>query len=447
MAGTLEDKSIWEDGEESLGEEVLRMPTDEIQSIFELVLMLFTSDYLILLVLGRTRLMDNEIKIMKSEVMRITHELQTQNEKIKDNTEKIKVNKTLPYLVSNVIELLDVEDEEEDDGAVMVMDTQRKGKCAVIKTSTRQTYFLPVIGLVDAEKLKPGDLVGVNKDSYLILETLPAEYDARVKAMEVDERPTEQYSDIGGLDKQIQELIEAVVLPMTHKEKFKNLGIHPPKGVLLYGPPGTGKTLLARACAAQTKSTFLKLAGPQLVQMFIGDGAKLVRDAFALAKEKAPAIIFIDELDAIGTKRFDSEKAGDREVQRTMLELLNQLDGFSSTADIKVIAATNRVDILDPALLRSGRLDRKIEFPHPNEEARARIMQIHSRKMNVSPEVNFEELARTTDDFNGAQCKAVCVEAGMIALRRSASTVTHEDFMDAIMEVQAKKKANLNYYA
>ncbi|XP_065092509.1 26S proteasome regulatory subunit 6A-B [Ochlerotatus camptorhynchus] len=428
MAGTLEDKSIWEDGEETLGEEVLRMPTDEIVS--------------------RTRLMDNEIKIMKSEVMRITHELQTMNEKIKDNTEKIKVNKTLPYLVSNVIELLDVDpQEEEDDGAVVVLDSQRKGKCAVIKTSTRQTYFLPVIGLVDPEKLKPGDLVGVNKDSYLILETLPAEYDARVKAMEVDERPTEQYSDIGGLDKQIQELIEAVVLPMTHKEKFKNLGIHPPKGVLLYGPPGTGKTLLARACAAQTKSTFLKLAGPQLVQMFIGDGAKLVRDAFALAKEKSPAIIFIDELDAIGTKRFDSEKAGDREVQRTMLELLNQLDGFSSTADIKVIAATNRVDILDPALLRSGRLDRKIEFPHPNEEARARIMQIHSRKMNVSPDVNFEELARSTDDFNGAQCKAVCVEAGMIALRRSAVAVTHEDFMDAIMEVQAKKKANLNYYA
>lgn len=404
-ASSLEDKNIWEDGEEALAEEVLRMSTDEI--------------------ISRTRLLDTEVKIMKSEVMRINHELQSQTDKIKENAEKIKVNKTLPYLVSNVIELLDIDPEEtEEEGAVVDLDAQRKGKCAVIKTSTRQTYFLPVIGLVDAEKLKPGDLVGVNKDSYLILETLPAEYDARVKAMEVDERPTEQYSDIGGLDKQIQELIEAVVLPMTHKEKFVNLGIHPPKGVLLYGPPGTGKTLLARACAAQTKSTFLKLAGPQLVQMFIGDGAKLVRDAFALAKEKAPAIVFIDELDAIGTKRFDSEKAGDREVQRTMLELLNQLDGFSSTTDIKVIAATNRVDILDPALLRSGRLDRKIEFPHPNEEARARIMQIHSRKMNVSPDVNFEELSRTTDDFNGAQCKAVCVEAGMIALRRNAQVVT-----------------------
>uniref|UniRef100_A0A7N5P313 Proteasome 26S subunit, ATPase 3 n=1 Tax=Ailuropoda melanoleuca TaxID=9646 RepID=A0A7N5P313_AILME len=349
---------------------------------------------------------------MKSEVLRVTHELQAMKDKIKENSEKIKVNKTLPYLVSNVIELLDVDpNDQEEDGANIDLDSQRKGKCAVIKTSTRQTYFLPVIGLVDAEKLKPGDLVGVNKDSYLILETLPTEYDSRVKAMEVDERPTEQYSDIGGLDKQIQELVEAIVLPMNHKEKFENLGIQPPKGVLMYGPPGTGKTLLARACAAQTKATFLKLAGPQLVQMFIGDGAKLVRDAFALAKEKAPSIIFIDELDAIGTKRFDSEKAGDREVQRTMLELLNQLDGFQPNTQVKVIAATNRVDILDPALLRSGRLDRKIEFPMPNEEARARIMQIHSRKMNVSPDVNYEELARCTDDFNGAQCKAVCVEA------------------------------------
>ena len=178
--------------------------------------------------------------------------------------------------------------------------------------------------------MKPADLVGVNKDSYLILDTLPAEYDSRVKAMEVDEKPTEDYSDIGGLDKQIQELREAVVLPMTHAEKFKTLGIRAPKGVLLYGPPGTGKTLIARACAAQTNAAYLKLAGPLLVQMFIGDGAKLVRDAFALAKEKAPAIIFIDEIDAIGTKRFDSDTNGDREVQRTMLELLNQLDGFSS---------------------------------------------------------------------------------------------------------------------
>ncbi|KAG6586242.1 26S proteasome regulatory subunit 6A-like A, partial [Cucurbita argyrosperma subsp. sororia] len=380
-----------------------------------------------------SRLLDNEIRILKEEVQRTNLDLESLKEKIKENQEKIKLNKQLPYLVGNIVEILEMnpEDEAEEDGANIDLDSQRKGKCVVLKTSTRQTIFLPVVGLVDPDKLKPGDLVGVNKDSYLILDTLPSEYDSRVKAMEVDEKPTEDYNDIGGLEKQIQELVEAIVLPMTHKERFQKLGIRPPKGVLLYGPPGTGKTLMARACAAQTNATFLKLAGPQLVQMFIGDGAKLVRDAFQLAKEKSPCIIFIDEIDAIGTKRFDSEVSGDREVQRTMLELLNQLDGFSSDERIKVIAATNRADILDPALMRSGRLDRKIEFPHPTEEARARIMQIHSRKMNVHPDVNFEELARSTDDFNGAQLKAVCVEAGMLALRRDATEVNHEDFNEA----------------
>uniref|UniRef100_A0ACD5ZBW7 Uncharacterized protein n=1 Tax=Avena sativa TaxID=4498 RepID=A0ACD5ZBW7_AVESA len=396
-----------------------------------------------------SRLLDNEVRVLKDELQRNNLELENFKDKIKENQEKIKLNKQLPYLVGNIVEILEMnpEDEAEEDGANIDLDSQRKGKCVVLKTSTRQTIFLPVIGLVDPDNLKPGDLVGVNKDSYLILDTLPSEYDSRVKAMEVDEKPTEDYNDIGGLEKEIQELVEAIVLPMTHKEQFQKLGIRPPKGVLLYGPPGTGKTLMARACAAQTNATFLKLAGPQLVQMFIGDGAKLVRDAFELAKEKAPCIIFIDEIDAIGTKRFDSEVSGDREVQRTMLELLNQLDGFSSDERIKVIAATNRADILDPALLRSGRLDRKIEFPHPKEEARARILQIHSRKMNVNPDVNFEELARSTDDFNGAQLKAVCVEAGMLALRRDATEVIHEDFNEGIIQVQAKKKSSLNYYA
>ncbi|OMJ15903.1 26S protease regulatory subunit 6A [Smittium culicis] len=397
---------------------------------------------------NRTRLIENEIRVLKSEFSRMTHEQQTMEEKIKDNSQKIEMNKQLPYLVSNVVEILDINpDEEEEDGANVDLDSQRKGKCAVIKTSTRQTIFLPLIGLVDSSELEAGDLIGVHKDSFLVLEKLPAEYDSRVKAMEVDEKPVEDYTDIGGLDKQIEELVEAIVLPLTHAERFKNLGIKPPKGVLMYGPPGTGKTLLARACAAQTQSTYLKLAGPQLVQMFIGDGAKMVRDAFALAKEKSPCIIFIDEIDAIGTKRFDSEKSGDREVQRTMLELLNQLDGFGSDDRIKVIAATNRIDTLDPALLRSGRLDRKIEFPLPNQTARARILQIHSRKMNVSENVNFDELARSCDEFNGAMCKAICVEAGMIALRRGGTKLMHEDFMEGIQEVQSRKKTSLQYFA
>eukprot|EP00035_Acanthoeca_spectabilis_P035130 m.32667 g.32667 ORF g.32667 m.32667 type:complete len:428 (+) comp7073_c0_seq1:22-1305(+) len=398
---------------------------------------------------SKARLLSNQSKYLQKQKGNFRHEKEKFDAMIKENSEKIKMNKQLPYLVGNVVELLDLAPEEgsAEDGANVDLDAERKGKTAVIKTSTRQTIFLPVIGLVPAEKLKPSDLVGVNKDSYLILDTLPAEYDSRVKAMEVDEKPQEVYTDIGGLDKQIEELVEAIVLPFKHKERFITIGIRPPKGCLMYGPPGTGKTLMARACAAESNATFLKLAGPQLVQMFIGDGAKLVRDAFALAKEKAPTIIFIDELDAIGTKRFDSDKAGDREVQRTMLELLNQLDGFQPNDDIKVIAATNRIDILDPALLRSGRLDRKIEFPHPNEAARAQIMQIHSRKMNVSPDVNYEELARCTEDFNGAQCKAVCVEAGMIALRNENTELKHNDYMDAILEVQAKKKKELNYYA
>jgi 26S proteasome regulatory subunit T5 len=415
--------------EDSLDQEILSLSTEDVNS--------------------RTRLLENDIKVMRSELQRLGHDKQVMLEKIKDNKEKIDNNRQLPYLVGNIVELLDVEAEEEasNQGANIDLDSTRIGKSAVVKTSTRQTVFLPMIGLVDNETLKPNDLVGVNKDSYLVLDTLPAEYDSRVKTMEVDEKPTETYSDIGGLDKQIEELVEAIVLPMKQAEKFKKLGIKAPKGALMYGPPGTGKTLLARACAAQSEATFLKLAAPQLVQMFIGDGAKLIRDAFALAKEKAPTIIFIDELDAIGTKRFDSEKSGDREVQRTMLELLNQLDGFGSDDRVKVLCATNRVDVLDPALLRSGRLDRKIEFPLPSEEARASILQIHSRKMTVDGSINWQELARSTDEFNGAQLKAVVVEAGMIALRNGQSNVKHEDFIEAIGEVQARKSKSVSFYA
>jgi len=407
----------------------------------------------------RIHLLNNDIRIMKSDVQRITHESRGQRERIRENQEKVKLNKQLPYLVANVVEVLEpdaedgLEEEEREAGDATDVDAQRKTRSAVVRTSTRQTIFLPVPGLVNPDELKPSDLVGTNKDSYLILEKLPEEFDSRVQAMEVDERPTEEYSDIGGADQQIQELIEAVVLPMTHKDMFESIGIRPPKGVLLHGPPGTGKTLLARACANQTNAIFLKLAGPQLVQMFIGDGAKLIRDAFELAKAKikqgvsAGAILFIDEIDAIGTKRFGGDQSGDREVQRTMLELLSQLDGFSSNEMIKVIAATNRPDVLDPALLRSGRLDRKIELPHPNEGARTKILKIHSRKMHVSSEVVYEELARSCEDFNGAQLKAVATEAGIFALRRESTEIMHEDFVEAITVVAAKKKGSLDYFA
>eukprot|EP00915_Cephaloidophora_sp_WS-2016_P009244 GHVH01013103.1.p1 GENE.GHVH01013103.1~~GHVH01013103.1.p1 ORF type:complete len:479 (+),score=75.43 GHVH01013103.1:90-1439(+) len=388
-----------------------------------------------------------ETRVLKHMVNDLNHKVEDQTRSIQDNKDKIKLNKQLPYLVASITEILDGDEGDDVEDGVTQGPGMGVSKTGIVKTTTRQTIYLPTIGLINPDELSPNDLVGVNKDSYLVLDKLPPEYDSRVQAMEIDERPKEDYSDIGGCDKQIKELIEAVVLPMTHADMFKKLGIKPPKGVLLHGPPGTGKTLLARAIAAQSNCTFLKLAGPQLVQMFIGDGAKIVRDAFELAKSKAPAIIFIDEIDAVGTRRQDAELSGDREVQRTMLELLNQLDGFSSDDRVKVIAATNRPDTLDSALLRSGRLDRKVELPHPNLEGRERILEIHSRHMNVEQkEVSYKELAKATDNFNGAQLKAVTVEAGMVALRRGATELCHEDFVEGVLAVEAKKKNALDYF-
>uniref|UniRef100_A0A7S3M6Q2 AAA+ ATPase domain-containing protein n=1 Tax=Spumella elongata TaxID=89044 RepID=A0A7S3M6Q2_9STRA len=250
------------------------------------------------------------------------------------------------------------------------------------------------------------------------------------------------------MESQIQEIKEAVELPLTHPELYEEIGIRPPKGVVLYGEPGTGKTLLAKAVANQTSATFLRVVGSELIQKYLGDGPKLVRELFRVADDLSPSIVFIDEVDAVGSKRYNSTSGGTREIQRTMLELLNQLDGFSSNERIKVIAATNRPDTLDPALLRSGRLDRKVELPHPGESARAQILRIHSKKMKVDLlDVNFDELARCTEDFNGAQMKAVAVESGMIALRREASIIKHEDFVEAINVVAAKKKGSLDYFA
>ncbi|KAI5189368.1 26S proteasome regulatory subunit T5 [Nematocida minor] len=396
---------------------------------------------------AKAQMIDNEVRMLKSHITSITYDYEAKKEKIQENVQKIELNKQLPFLVGNVVEILDLDAAAPSEGSNVDETISKKGLCAVVKTSNRVTTFLPFVGLVPAEDLKPGDLVALHKETNIVFEKLEDDFDVRVKAMELDEKPTDSYEDIGGLERQMEELYEGVILSITHPEKFKRLNITPPKGILMYGPPGTGKTLMARACAAKTGATFLKLAGPQLVQMYIGDGAKLVRDAFALARAKSPAIIFIDEIDAIGTKRSDSDSTGDREVQRTMLELLNQLDGFSGTPNIKVIAATNRVDILDPALLRSGRFDRKIEFPLPNKEGRKRILQIHSRKMAMDPNVNHEELARSIEGFNGAQCKAVCVEAGMIALRAGRNMITQNDLIDGVQEILSTKKANLHYFS
>eukprot|EP00924_Labyrinthula_sp_SR-Ha-C_P007414 maker-scaffold_24-snap-gene-2.3-mRNA-1 protein AED:0.02 eAED:0.02 QI:0/0/0/0.5/0/0/2/0/468 len=414
-------------------------------------------------VMGLARALKNQAAVFTTLTSRLRDQQDEERKKLEDAKLSVKANAKLPYLVGNIIELIDPNenpDEDFEDGAAVDQEDElaQKSKSAVIKTSTRQTIFLPLIGLVAPEDLVPGDLVGTNKDSYLVLTKLPTEYDSRVKSMELeinegDDKIRDSFTDVGGLEKQIDELREAVIMPITSPEMFHSIGIRPPKGVLLWGPPGTGKTMLARACAAETDAVFLKLAGPSLVQMFIGDGAKMIRDAFDLAREKSKnrkgAIIFIDEIDAIGGKRFDSDASGDREVQRTMLELLNQLDGFSTKDNIKVIAATNRPDVLDPALMRSGRLDRKVELPHPTEEARAHILRIHARALKKEDDsmIDYKELARATEDFNGAQLKAVCVEAGMLAVRRDAELVSHEDFVEGIAQVMSKKRTALEYYA
>ena len=256
--------------------------------------------------------------------------------------------------------------------------------------------------------------------------------------MMVEKVPDSTYEMVGGLHKQIKEIKEVIELPVKHPELFDALGIAQPKGALLYGPPGTGKTLLARAVAHHTECTFIRVSGSELVQKFIGEGSRMVRELFVMAREHAPSIIFMDEIDSIGSTRLESGSGGDSEVQRTMLELLNQLDGFEATKNIKVIMATNRIDILDSALLRPGRIDRKIEFPPPNEDARLDILKIHSRKMNLTRGIDLRKIAEMMPGSSGAEVKGVCTEAGMYALRERRVHVTQEDFEMAVAKIMQK---------
>jgi proteasome regulatory subunit len=259
--------------------------------------------------------------------------------------------------------------------------------------------------------------------------------------MEVEERPDVSYEDIGGLDEQILEVREAVELPLTKPEMFEKVGIDPPKGVMLYGPPGTGKTLLARAVAHETKATFIRVIGSELVQKFIGEGARLVREVFQFAEERSPTILFIDELDAIGSRRLDIATSGDREVQRTLMQLLSNLDGFDVRGEVRIIAATNRPDILDPALLRPGRFDRVIEIPMPKAISRKAIFQIHTRKISMADEIDLDVLVGLTEGTSGADIKNICTEAGMFAVRNNREYITAEDFKKATNKVMGKIKA------
>merc|ERR1712187_668825 len=291
--------------------------------------------------------------------------------------------------------------------------------------------------------LEPGTSVLTHNKTMSIVGIMTDNTDPMVRVMKVDKAPTESYADIGGLEDQIQEMKEAVELPLTHPELYEDIGIKPPKGVILYGEPGTGKTLLAKAVANQTAATFLRVVGSELIQKYLGDGPKLVRELFRVADENAPSIVFIDEIDAVGTKRYDSTSGGEREIQRTMLELLNQLDGFDERGDVKVIMATNKIETLDPAMIRPGRIDRKIEFPLPDEKTKRRIFQIHTSKMTLSDDVNLEEFVCAKDDLSGADIKAICTEAGMLALRERRMKVTQADMQKAKEKALYKKKGNI----
>lgn len=306
---------------------------------------------------------------------------------------------------------------------------------AVVKSTTGPNLIVSISGNIDRGKLLPGMYIALNQRGSAIVDVLPMREDPAVRAMEIIEKPKIKYIDVGGLSRQIQELREVVELPIKRPDLLRDLGIEPPKGIMLYGPPGCGKTLLAKAVAGESNATFIRLVASELAQKFVGEGARMVRELFALARRKAPSIVLIDEIDAIAAKRIDIGTSGEREIHRTLTQLLAELDGFDPLDNVKVIATTNRIDILDPALLRPGRFDRIIEIPLPDLTGRLEIFKIHTKKMKISDEVDLNVLAKASEGATGADIKAICTEAGFSALRSNRTYVTHEDFLHAINKV------------
>ena len=336
--------------------------------------------------------------------------------KIKELKKEIETYEKIPQILATIVDIL-------EDGNV------------AIRGTVGHTLIVGYPESIDEELLIPGARVALNEHTMSIVKVYPDEKDIEVKAMEIEEKPDADYEDIGGLEKQIIEIKETVELPIKHPEIFEEIGIDPPKGILLQGPPGTGKTLLAKAVAKETNATFIKLVASEFVNKFLGEGARYVREVFELAREKTPAIIFIDEIDAIGTRRTESHTGGEKEVHRTLMQLLSELDGFDHRGDVGIIAATNRPDILDEALIRPGRLDRIIEVPLPNKESRHDILKIHAKKMKLDENLDFDELSILTEELSGADLKAVCTEAGMFAIRSKRRKVTQKDFIEAIENI------------
>jgi len=320
---------------------------------------------------------------------------------------------------------------------------QKERRHAIIKVPNGNQFYVNVADTV--QDLIPGDTVLVEQKNLTVIEKVSAQRKFAVEQFVILEKPTTTWEEIGGLQQQVEEIKEVIELPLKKPELFKKVGITPPKGILLYGPPGTGKTILAKAVANSTNSTFIEVVGSELVQKFIGEGAKLVKDIFAFAREKAPSIVFIDEIDALASKRIDMGTSGEREVQRTFMQLLAEIDGFKNLGNVKIIGATNRKDILDEAIIRPGRLDRLIEVPNPDAIGLRQIFKIHTRNMKIEKKASIEAILKKMEGFSGAEVKAAATEAGYFAIREDRTLIKEADFFKAIEKVKKEEAESKDY--
>lgn len=370
---------------------------------------------------------ERELELVNLKEKYILEEIQSLKKELYRSQQAIERVKSVPLIMGHFLEAIDTD-------------------TAIIGSTAGSNSVVKVLSTVNKELLRPNTSVALHRHSSALVDVLPPEADNTFSVLGEENRPTVTYADIGGLDSQKQEIREAIELPLTDLALYQQIGIDPPRGVLLYGPPGTGKTMLVKAVANQTKATFIRVNGSEFVQKYLGEGPRMVRDIFRLAIERAPSIVFIDEVDSIATMRFDAATSADREVQRVLIELLNQMDGFDQQTNVKVIMATNRADTIDPALLRPGRLDRKIEFPVPDRRQKRLIFAAITGKMSLSEDVELESLVLRSDKLSAADINSICQEAGMLAVRNGRYVVTQKDFDAAYVKIVEKKNAEHGFY-